>query len=299
VAQGFSPDLLADLQLLLQLEFMRNALLVGTLVAALAGAVGWFVVLRGQSFAAHMLSQVGFPGAAGAVLVGASPVAGLLVFCVAAALWVASLGGSRDTGRRREAAAVGTILAFALGLGLLFFRLVGGSGSVETIYAFLFGTILGISRRDVLITLLTVLPALALLAAIARPLLFASVDPAVAEARGVPVRALSVFFLLLLAVATAVTVQVIGTLLIFALMVVPGATAMRLSSRPGRGLLLAVGLSLLLTWLGLATAYFTDWPVGFLITTLAFAAYLLARLAATLGPRWTPRRSAPAPPLPG
>src|SRR5437660_12045597 len=108
-----SWDLLADLQLLLEYHFMQNALLTGTLVALLAGAVGYFVVLRGQSFAAHMLSQVGFPGAAGAVLVGAPPVAGLMLFCAAAAGFVVAIGGRVDTGRRREAAAVGTVLAFA------------------------------------------------------------------------------------------------------------------------------------------------------------------------------------------
>src|SRR6202171_6803267 len=125
--QPLSWDLLADLQLLLQFHFMQNALLVGTIVAVLAGAVGYFVVLRGQSFVAHMLSQVGFPGAAGAVLVHASPIAGLIVFCITAALGVGAVGGRLDAGRRSESAAVGTILAFSLGLGLLFTRLYSGT----------------------------------------------------------------------------------------------------------------------------------------------------------------------------
>src|ERR1700694_3482170 len=130
---------------------MQNALLVGTIVAVLAGAVGYFIVLRGQSFAAHMLSQVGFPGAAGAVLLGQPPVVGLLVFCVAAALGISAAGGGLGAGRRRESAAVGSILAFSLGLGLLFFTLA--AGSAQAIYAFLFGTILGITDSDVTLVL--------------------------------------------------------------------------------------------------------------------------------------------------
>src|SRR5437879_2021032 len=140
--QGPSWDLVADIQLLLQFHFMQNAFIAGTIVAILAGAVGYFVVLRGQSFAAHMLSQVGFPGAAAAVLVHASPVVGLVLFCVAGALGISRFGQRLDAGRRAESAAIGTILAFSLGLGLLFFRLF--AGSAQAIYAFLFGTILGI-----------------------------------------------------------------------------------------------------------------------------------------------------------
>src|ERR1700737_3319859 len=153
--QGFTWDLLADIQLLLQFHFMQNALVVGTLVALLAGAIGYFIVLRGQSFAAHMLSQVGFPGAAAGVLVHTSPVVGLIVFCVGGALGVSLSGRSVDPGRIAESAAVGSILAFALALGLLFFRLY--AGSIQGVYAFLFGTILGITDRDVLVTAITTL----------------------------------------------------------------------------------------------------------------------------------------------
>ena len=275
--QGLSWDLLADLQLLLQFHFMQNALLVGTIVAVLAGAVGYFVVLRGQSFVAHMLSQVGFPGAAGAVLVHASPIAGLIVFCITAALGVGAVGGRLDAGRRSESAAVGTILAFSLGLGLLFTRLY--SGTAQGVYAFLFGTILGITDRDLLITLVTAGLALAVLVVIGRPLFFASVDPDVAQARGVPVRILSFAFLVLLALGVAEAVQVVGTLLIFALLVAPAAAAQRVTARPLQGFVLTVGLSLLFTWLGLAAAYFSNRPAGFLITTFAFGTYVLIRIA--------------------
>jgi zinc/manganese transport system permease protein len=274
--QSLSWDLLADLQLLLQFHFMQNALLVGTMVALLAGAVGYFVVLRGQSFAAHMLSQVGFPGAAAGVLLHASPELGLIVFCVGGALGIGWTGRSVDAGRRTESAAVGSILAFSLALGLLFFRLY--AGSAQGIYSFLFGTILGITDQDVQVTFLTTLIGLAVIAAIGRPLLFASVDPDAAEARGVRVRAISLIFLVLVALSVAETVQVVGTLLIFALLVTPGAAAQQLTARPGLGLALTIGLSLLFIWAGLAAAYFSLLPVGFLVTTLAFATYLGIRI---------------------
>jgi zinc/manganese transport system permease protein len=275
MADSPSWDLLADLELLLRFHFMQNALIVGTLVAVLAGAVGYFVVLRGQSFAAHMLSQVGFPGAAAAVLFHVPPVIGLAAFCTAGALGVGAMGRRLDAGHRMESAVVGSILAFSLGLGLLFFRLY--AGSAQAVYSFLFGTILGISDRDVAATVVTSVVCLAALAVIARPLVFASVDPDVAEARGVRVRAISIAFLLLVALAVAVTVQIVGTLLIFALLVAPGACALRLTARPARGLALTVAFSLLFTWLGLAVAYFTIYPVGFFITTFAFIAYVLIR----------------------
>ena len=260
---------------LLQFHFMQNAYLAGTLVALLAGAAGYFVVLRGQTFAAHMLSQVGFPGAAAAVLAHVSPVLGLIAFCVAAALGIGWIGRDLEPGHRAESAAVGSILAFSLGLGFLFFRLY--AGSAQAMYAFLFGSILGIADRDVLLTLAVAVAALVVLAWAGRPLVFASVDPNVAEARGVPVRLLSVGFLVVLALSVAITVQIVGTLLIFALLVAPGAAALQLTARPLVGLVFSVALALVVTWLGLALAYFTDFPVGFFITTLAFGAYLAVR----------------------
>jgi zinc/manganese transport system permease protein len=270
-----SWNLLTDLQLLLHFHFMQNALLVGGMVAVLAGAAGYFVVLRGQSFAAHMLSQVGFPGAAAGVLLHVSPVVGLVAFCVMAALGIGSFGNRMEAGHRAESAAVGSILAFSLGLGLLFFRLY--AGTAQGVYAFLFGTILGIADRDVAISLVTTVIGLGAVAVIGRPLLFASVDPDVAEARGVQVRVLSIGFLVVLALAIAVTVQIVGTLLIFALLVAPGASALQLTARPIRGLALSIALSLAFTWLGLAVAYFTIYPVGFFITTLAFVSYAMIR----------------------
>jgi zinc/manganese transport system permease protein len=287
--QGPSWDLLADLQLLLQFHFMQNALMAGTLVAIVAGAAGYFVVLRGQSFAAHMLSQVGFPGAAAGVLVHVSPVLGLIVFCVAAALGIGWMGRDLDAGHRAESAAVGSILAFSLGLGLLFFRLY--AGSAQGIYGFLFGTILGISDRDIQLTLAVAVVSLVALGIIGRPLVFASVDPDVAEARGVAVRALAVAFLVVLAFAVAITVQIVGTLLIFALLVTPGAAALQLTARPGGGLALSIALSVAFTWVGLAMAYFSNYPVGFFITSLAFGTYLVIRAVKWLAGVWSGRKS--------
>ena len=273
--QGPSWDLVADVQLLLQFHFMQNAFVAGTLVALLAGAAGYFVVLRGQSFAAHMLSQVGFPGAAGAVLVHVAPVFGLVAFCVAAALGIGWVGRNVDAGHRAESAAVGSILAFSLGLGLLFFRLYAGSAA--GIYGFLFGTILGISDRDVQLTFVVALLGLGALAVFGRRLVFATVDPDVAEARGVNVRLLSIGFLVIVALSVAITVQIVGTLLIFALLVAPGASALQLTARPVRALALSVLLSLGFTWLGVALAYFSDLPVGFFISTVSFVAYVAIR----------------------
>lgn len=264
------------LEQLFQFHFMQNAMLAGTLVALLAGAAGYFVVLRGQSFAAHMLSQVGFPGAAAGVLFHLSPVIGLVAFCVVAALGIRAGGRGLEAGQRGESAAVGSILAFALGLGLLFFRLY--RGSAQGVYGFLFGSLLGISDRDVAVTAAATVVTLAALAAITRPLIFASVDAEVAEARGVPVRALSTAFLLIVALSVAVTVQVIGTLLIFALLVAPGASAVQLTARPLLGLALTILLALAFTWLGLAVAYFSGYPVGFFVTSLAFGFFGLVRV---------------------
>lgn len=270
-----SLDLLADLQQLLHYHFMRNALAAGTVVAVAAGVVGYFMVLRGQSFAGHTLSQVGFPGAAGATLVGLAPAAGLLVFCVAAALGIGALAESRSVERRAESAAIGSILAFALALGFLFATL--SHGFVAGIQALLFGTFVGISDAQVLQLLAASVVLLAGVAVMARPLLFASVDPDAAAARGVPVRLVSIAFLVLLGVGVAEAAQITGTLLVFALLVAPAATAQQLSARPHVALPLSVAVALLVTWLGMAVAYFSPYPTGFYVTSIAFAAYLLSR----------------------
>lgn len=266
----------SDVNQLLTYPFMVNALEAGTIVAVMAGLIGWFMVLRRQSFAGHTLSVMAFPGAAGAALVGLPVALGYYLACTLAAL---ALGPSqRRDGRSRsgESAAIGTVQATGLALGFLFLSLYNGVlGGLESL---LFGTFLGISDGQVLTLLSVAALVLAVLVATGRPLLFASVDPQVARAGGVPVRALSVGFLVLLGLVVAATSQITGALLVFALLVTPAATAQTLTSRSGPGLLLTVAIALLTTWLGLGIAYFSPYPVGFFITTVAFAFYLLAKL---------------------
>jgi zinc/manganese transport system permease protein len=276
---GFSWNPLTDLQQLWAYPFMVNAFRAGAIVAVVAGAVGWFMVLRRQTFAGHSLSVISFPGASGAVLVGVSPAFGYYAFCLAGALVIAlAMGnGTRGAGRlAHESALIGVVQSFALGLGLLFASLT--SSFLEGTTSTLFGTFLGISDDQVLALAAVGVAVLTLLATIARPLLFASVDPDVARARGINVRALSVAFLLLLAVAVAEAAQITGALLVFALLVMPAATAQRLTARPLPSLLLTIAIGWLATWAGLVVGYYTPYPVGFTITSFTFAAYLLAHV---------------------
>jgi zinc/manganese transport system permease protein len=262
-----------DLHQLFSYPFMRHAFVAGSIVAVLAGVVGYFVVLRQSAFAAHSLSEIGFAGATGAVAFGFSAVWGLLGMSLAGAAVIGVLG-KRLRGRD---AAIGTVLVFSLGLGSYFMTRYQGE-SASGPFGLLFGEILGISEQDVWFIAIAAIVTLVAMAAIYRPLLFASLDEDVAEARGVPVRGLSVMFLLILAVAVTAAVQVVGVLLIFALLVTPGAIADRVCRTPGRALGLCVVLALVFVWAGLSVTYYSSFPVGFLISAFAFAGYLLARL---------------------
>jgi zinc/manganese transport system permease protein len=163
-------------------------------------------------------------------------------------------------------------------------------GFLNGVNALLFGTFLGVTDREVRTLAVVAVPVLGMLAAIGRPLLFASIDPAVAAARGVPVRALGMLFLVLAGVVVAQVSQTTGSLLVFALLVTPAATAQRLTTSPVLGLQLSVIIALLVTWLGLGAAYFSPYPIGFFITTFAFAGWVLAGLG-TAATRWLPRRA--------
>jgi zinc/manganese transport system permease protein len=271
-------NLVADLRAALAYPFMVNAFRAGTLVAVLSGLVGWFMVLRRQSFAGHTLAVVGFPGAAGAVLVGVSASYGLFAFALVAAVTIALVpasAGSAASGYSEESAVTGTVQAFALACGFLFLSLYGG---FEGAYALLFGTFLGITSSQVTVLAVVAAVVVLVLAAIGRPLLFASVDPAVAAARGVPVRLLSLAFLMLLGLAAASASQITGALLVFALLVIPAATAQTLTSRPGVSLVLTVGLGVTVTWLALLGGFYSQYPIGFYLTTFAFAPYLVATI---------------------
>jgi zinc/manganese transport system permease protein len=267
----FHWNLVYDLQVMLQYAFMRHAFEAGTIVALVAGIVGYFIVLRRSSFAAHALSHIGFAGAAGAVLLGLNPLIGLLVFTSGGGLAMAGLG-RKAAGRDVE---IGTVLAFMLGLGVLFISLY--SGYATEAYSLLFGEILGISKGDVIITFIAAIAIIAAVAVIYRPLLFTSLDEDVAEAKGVSITGIGVAFMLLIAVATSIAVQVVGVLLVFALMVTPAAVAQRIALRPMQGMLISVLIALGATWFGLFVSFYISYPVSFFITTATFAIYLIAR----------------------
>jgi zinc/manganese transport system permease protein len=264
---------------MLQYQFMVHAFQAGTVVAVVAGVIGYFVVMRGSSFAAHALSHIGFAGATGAVVLNLSPVIGLLAFTVGSGTVIGALG-SRVRGRD---VTIGIVLAWTLGLGVLFISLY--TGYATEAYALLFGEILGISERDVAIVVLAGVPTLLALALIYRPLLFSSVDENLAAARGVPVTGLSIAFMAVLALAVTEAVQVVGVLLIFALIVTPAAIAIRWTRRPSLAIAASAGLALLFTWVGLTIAFYSPHPVSFFITSLAFGTYLLSRLASLVAGR--------------
>jgi zinc/manganese transport system permease protein len=257
---------------ILQFPFIQNAFLAGSVVAVAAALLGYFLVARGLTFAGHALSNIGFAGAAGAVLVGVHPVYGLLVFTVGASLAISLLGHEI----RERDVAIGVVMSFALGLGVLFLSLY--HGYAEQAYSILFGTILGITRGDVIASTAFSLVLIAALAVLARPLLFSSFDPEMAEARGVPVRLVGAVFLILVALAVSMAMQVVGVLLIFALLVGPAATAIRLTVRPGWAVGLAVALGLAYTWTGIFLAANSAWPVSFYIAVLSFGVYMPVRL---------------------
>ncbi|HUK84894.1 MAG TPA: metal ABC transporter permease [Candidatus Acidoferrum sp.] len=268
---SFSINIFSDLFQIFSYSFMQHAFEAGTVVAIIAGIVGYFVVLRRSSFAAHALSHIGFAGAAGAVLFGVSPVFGLLLFTSAGGTGIAILGpkaANRDV-------QIGTILAFMLGLGVLFISLY--TGYATEAYSILFGEILGISASDVLLTLLVSLVILVAIAVVYRPLLFSSLDEDVAEAKGMPMLLIGIIFMLLVAVATSIAVQVVGVLLIFSLMVTPAAIAQRLTKKPRRAIIISVIVALIATWLGLFIAFYEPYPVSFFITSIVFVLYLLVR----------------------
>jgi zinc/manganese transport system permease protein len=251
------------------------------------------MVLRRQTFAGHTLSVVAFPGAALATLAGFSLSLGYFGFCVAAALVLALMRRGREPGGSEEAAATGTVQAFLLACGYLFMGLY--KGLLEGPQALLFGSFLGITTGQVTTLAVAGLAVLLALAVIGRPLLFASVDAQVAAARGVPVRGLSVAFLVLLGVATAEAAQITGALLVFALMVLPAATAQVLTARPGLSLLLTVVLGLAVTWAGLLAAFYWPYPLGFFVTSFAFGLFVLAHGARFAARALERRRSATGP----
>ena len=254
---------------ILQSPFMVHALIGGSLVAVAAGLLGYFVITRQNAFAAHALAHIGFPGATGAILIGAPVTLGLAVFCIGGGLLI-GLFGRRVADREM---ATGTILALATALGVLFASLASANASTTT--SVLFGNLLAISQDQLVVYGAFTLAVVLTLAVLARPLVFASVDPAVAEARGVPVRALGLAFVVLLALTITMAVQVVGTLLLFALVVTPAATALRITARPLRVAVISVALALGAVWGGLVLAAMVDLPPSFFIVSLAVTAWVV------------------------
>jgi zinc/manganese transport system permease protein len=257
---------------LLAQHFVHTALLAGAVVAVVSGAIGIFVVTRGASFAVHAISELGFTGAAGALVVGVDPVIGMIGGSLAVGL---VLGLLSLRGRERDSA-IGAVLAFGLGIGVLFLSLYHGYATQAT--NLLFGSIVGVSSRQLLELAIVALIVMSGIAVLYRPLLFSSVDPEVAAARGVPLRALSVAIFLLLALTTAEAIQVVGVLLVLTLVITPAAAAQRLTARPAVALGLSILIALAATEGGILLSLAQPWPTSFFISAISFSVYVAARL---------------------
>ena len=248
-------------------EFMNNAFAAASIAAAVSGIVGYFLVMRGQTFAGHALSHIGFAGATGAGLIGLAPLWGLLGFTLAAGVVMGALSeriSNRDI-------AIGIVLSLALGFGLLFLHYYTSFATQAT--ALLFGNVLAVDVRTIATLAVLGLITLAALTIIMRPLIFVSLQPELAEAKGVPLRFVSIVFLAIVALAVSECAQIVGVLLVFTLMVGPPATAQRLTTGLWSGLFCSALVALGEAWLGLTLAFYTDWPVSFCIALLSGLAY--------------------------
>jgi zinc/manganese transport system permease protein len=275
VLPPFTPNLWQDIQEILSYDFMRQALLAGTILSIVTGLVGYFVVLRHQAFAGESLSDVAFTGALGGAALGFNPFVSLIGTTVAVAL---IMGGFGERLRGRDVA-IGTVLAWVLGLGVFFLSLfttnVSGTGTGFSGVTVLFGNILGTSTDQVRSIALVSGVAIIVLLLIMRPLLFASLDPDVAAARGVPVRMLGLGFMVLLAVTVSEATMAVGALLVFALLLLPAAIAYRVVSRPFAALALSAALAVAFTWLGIAIGFYTGYPSSVCISLMAFVSYVV------------------------
>ena len=257
---------------LLTEHFVHTGLWAGAVAAIVSGAIGVFVVARGMSFAVHAISELGFTGAAGALVIGIDPVLGVL----GGSLFVGLVLGLLSLRGRERDSAIGAVLAFGLGLGVLFLSLYQAYATEAL--ALLFGSIFAVSDSQLRTLVIVGAVVLAGLAALYRPLYFSSVDPEIAAARGVPLRALSVAIFLLLALTTAEAIQVVGVLLVLTLVITPAAAALRLTGRPALALLLSVAIALASTEGGILLSLAKPWPTSFFISAISFAAYLAARV---------------------
>jgi zinc/manganese transport system permease protein len=257
---------------LLGQHFVHTALLAGAVVAVVSGAIGTFVVTRGASFAVHAVSELGFTGAAGALVLGVDPVAGM----IAGSLLVGGVLGLLSLRGRERDSAIGAVLAFGLGVGVLFLSLYQGYATEAT--NLLFGSIVGVSDRQLAVLAVVAVIVVAGIAAAYRPRVISSKQPEVGEAPGVPVRALSVLTFLLLALTTAEAIQVVGVLLVLTLVITPAAAAQRLTANPATAILLSIVIALVATEGGILLSLQQPWPTSFFISAISFAAYLGARM---------------------
>jgi len=251
-------------------DFMVNTWIAATLVAGVAGVVGFFVVIRGTSFAAHALPLSAFPGAAAANLLGINPLIGLLAF---SGLGVAGISQLARRGPRDVATALSLVML--LGLGALF--LSRTTEYFQAVYALLFGEVLGVGSADLgpIVALSAV--SVALIAVLFRPLLLNSVSSELGQARGVSARAMEAMFLAVVALATAMALPVVGALLVFSLMVGPASAARTLTDQPPTAMLLSAALSVATVWMSIALSFASDWPIGFFVGGLSALAYIGGR----------------------
>jgi zinc/manganese transport system permease protein len=254
---------------------MMNTWIAATIVAVIAGVTGFFAVLRGQSFAAHAIPNGAFAGAAGAGLLGLNVIWGLAVFALAGALGIGALGSETRGRRARQDVVTALVLVLMLGTGALFLSL--STEYAEVTYSLLFGEVFGVSSAVLLPIAALGAVAIAAIAAIYRPLLLASALPEVADARGVSTRRMELCFLIVMALATSMTVPVVGALLMFALMIGPAAAARSFTRRPGYAIALATGIALVTVWAGIAASYRTNWPLGFFVGVIAAGFFLLGQ----------------------
>lgn len=247
-------------------NFMINAWEAGTLVAIVAGVVGFFAVLRGAAFAAHAIPNSAFAGAAGASLIGLNPIVGLAAFSLLGAFMITGLG-------RRARLDVATALAIVmlLGLGALFLSLT--TEYAPEVYSLLFGEILGVSTDELLPTAVIGTVCIVGIIVLYRPLMLSTVLPDVAEARGVTSGRMDVLFLIIVAMATTMAVPVVGSLLIFSLLISPAAAASSLASKPFAAMALSVLIALATIWTAIALSYLWNLPIGFLVGSLGVVAY--------------------------
>lgn len=249
-------------------EFMRHAFFAGTMAAVLAGIVGYFVIIRRLAFAAHALGHIGFAGASGALLAGLSPMTGQLILTLLAAIGIGTLGERAN----KSDMAIGIILSFSLGLGTLFLHFYNGYAGQAGII--LFGNLLGVSIQDIRLMAWLIVSSLFAIGVMAKRLLFSSIDPEIAEAKGVSRYWMSIFFLVILCVAVVLASQVVGVILVFTLLIGPAAIAVQWSHHTFTGIIISIFLSVAVVWTGIILAYFSDWPISFWITAIVFLMYL-------------------------